>query len=389
MTLSLCEQPDCRPLLGAVMAGVESCRGDRLVAGFFSAQQGEWLQQPWYLVAVGKAAGAMAAGALAVGSSQLVRGLVVGKRDGRCWLDDARVRQLAAGHPLPDEDSLLAGAALVDFFRALPCDARVLFLLSGGASALVEVLPAGMSLQDWQQMTQGWLVQGWDIQRINAQRKQASGIKGGKLLQHLPAQARVLQLVISDVVGNDLASIGSGLLSGVQPDARVESHLLADNAALRASVLCGLPAAWALATAEAFWTQSLSELVAEISRQARPGAVGLWGGEPTLCLPEQSGRGGRAQQLALSVLWTLREAAFPWVFLALGSDGTDGPTSDAGACVHWQLVSELERLALDVPAVLAACDAGSVLAQLGALVSCGETGTNVNDVMLLWCGGEA
>lgn len=386
MTLSQSEQPDCRPLLGAVMAGVESCRGDRLVAGFFSARQ-QWLQQPWYLVAVGKAAGAMAAGALAVGGGQLVRGLVVGKRGGRCWLADARVRQLAAGHPLPDEDSLLAGAALVGFFRALPGDARVLFLLSGGASALVEVLPAGMSLQDWQQRTQDWLALGWDIQRINAQRKQVSGIKGGKLLQHLPAQARVLQLVISDVAGNDLASIGSGLLVSEQADARVESHLLADNAALRAAVLSGLPAAWAVASAEAFWTQPLSELVEEIGRRARPGAVGLWGGEPTLRLPDHPGRGGRAQQLALSVLWALREAAFPWVFVALGSDGTDGPTSDAGACVHWQLVPELERLALDVPAALAACDAGSVLAQLGALVSCGETGTNVNDVMLLWCGG--
>lgn len=114
--------------LAAVQKALLDCRGDHLVASFFSAsQQSTWFAQPWYAIALGKASLAMMEGALAVGGSTLVAGLVVSKQDSGISLSDERLICLTAAHPVPDDSSLQAGKALLAFVQQLPSQARVLF----------------------------------------------------------------------------------------------------------------------------------------------------------------------------------------------------------------------------------------------------------------------
>jgi hydroxypyruvate reductase len=367
--------------LQATANAIADCRGDRLVASFFSATEHEaWFAQPWYLIAVGKAAGAMASAAVAMGQQTLEQGFVVGKAGSRRWFDDARVMHYKASHPIPDASSFAAGDALVSFVSALPQGARVLFLLSGGASALVEVLSDDMNAAQWQEQTAQWLASGWDIARINAERKSLSCIKGGKLLALFPSQCTLLQLVVSDVQGDDLATIGSGLLAGKIGERQLTTHIVANNHYLLSRLVDYLPTATLMPD---FVSASVDDLAAEIvAVMARPSSCSVWGGEPVVVLPEQFGRGGRMQHLALLVAWLLRDAHYPWQFIALGSDGSDGATEDAGAMVNQDTVKQVQQQGWDIEAVLGAFDAGSLLDDVGALITTGDTGTNVNDVMV-------
>lgn len=370
--------------LAALQKALLDCRGDHLVASFFSAsQRSDWFAQPWYAIALGKASLAMMEGALAVGGSTLVAGLVVSKQDSGSSLSDERLICLTAAHPVPDESSLQAGQALLTFVQQLPSQARVLFLLSGGASALVEVLPDDWSLARWQEQTQQWLASGWDIQRINQARKNLSLVKGGKLLVHFPEQMGILQLIIADVPNQDLAAVGSGLLLADVVDERVSTYCLADNRSLLASLALYLPHAEMM---PAYVSSEVNALAVEIASKAVLGQCTVWGGEPVVQLPEHAPMGGRMQHLALAVAWQLRHTTFPWSLIALASDGDDGNSRAAGAWVNEQTIRIAECHGWSVEATLAQANAHALLADVGALIETGYTGTNVNDVMILCCG---
>lgn len=396
--------PILRRLLDAALLAVD---GRALVAGHLRAQ----VQTFGGIVAIGKAASAMLQGALEV--LPAVPALLVTK-DGHvlpALQDRPGVEIIEAGHPLPDARSLHAGRRSLDFIAAAPVERPLLFLLSGGASSLVEVLPQGVTLGDWQGANAWLLGGGLDIHAINALRKRLSCIKGGRLLTHLGGR-RAVVLMISDVPGDDPTSIGSGVLSPCaerplpdnlshplralldlappQPalgDARweaVESHILAGNAtALDGAVRAACCLGWPIYRAHELLSGDAAETGVRLARELIDGAPGvyLWGGETTVTLPPNPGRGGRNQHLALSAALAL-EGQAGITLLAAGTDGTDGVTQDAGACVDGRTAALMRARGIDPEASLLNADSGSALAAVDALIRSGPTGTNVMDVVL-------
>ncbi len=363
------------------------------------------------IVAIGKAASAMLEGALevlpAVPALLVTKDAHVSPTLAHC----PSVEIIEAGHPLPDARSLLAGWRLLEFIRAAPPDRPLLFLFSGGASSLVEVLPQGVTLEDWQRVSAWLLGSGLDIHAVNALRKRLSCIKGGRLLTHLDGR-RAVVLMISDVPGDDAASIGSGLLSPCAqrplPDklphvlralldlaspmpalddvrwALVESHILASNAmALDGAVRAACCLGWPIYRAHDLLSGDAAVAGVQLARELIDGAPGLylWGGETTVSLPPYPGRGGRNQHLALNAALVLDGQA-DITLLAAGTDGTDGATQDAGACVDGGTVALMRTRGIDPEAALFNADSGSALAAVDALIRTGSTGTNVMDVVI-------
>ncbi len=363
-----------------------------------------------HLVAVGKAATSMALGALDALSDRVVGGLVICKHGhGEPELDRvARITYLESDHPVPGEHSLAAGQALVDYLDRAPDDARFLVLGSGGASSLVELLPEGCDLAWLQRLTDWLLAGGYDIGTMNRVRKAFSRIKGGRLRGWLRGRL-ALNLLISDVPGDDPAVVGSGLLvpdrgartplpaelpdwarahledgtSGDDLTDSVETVLVACNADARtaardAALALGYPV---LADDELVGdaAEAARALVAELAG-GRPG-LRIWGGETTVQLPADPGRGGRNQHLALAAALELA-GRDDLLLLAAGTDGTDGPGEDAGALVDGGTVERGELHAGSATEHLARADAGTFLAAAGDLLQTGPTGTNVMDLAL-------
>ncbi len=369
--------------------------------------------RPVYLAAVGKAAAAMAAGAFAAWGD-VIHSAVVITRCGHApdlAQREPRTSYLEAAHPIPDATSLVAGKALVDFISGIPSTAQCLVLISGGASALVEVLPAGISLSDWQRINTWLLASGLDIYAMNALRSALSCIKGGRLVRWLAAQHTDV-LLISDVPGDDPRVIGSGLLcppegipavldglvlpdwinnylnlapkapAGTDPQFKtVRTSIVADNAMARSAAADAARALGYVAYLHA------EEIVGDVARAAQnicdrllcasPG-VYIWGGETTLKLPEHPGRGGRNQHLALECAVRL-VGRKDIVVLVAGTDGTDGVTQNTGAIVDSETLVGCD---LDVQDVLANANAATFLEASGDVLCTGSTGTNVMDLII-------
>lgn len=370
-----------------------------------------WLKahppKPGYrLVALGKAAAAMAAGALDAAAPGLGAGLVVtrhGFLDTQV-LDDRRITALEAGHPLPDAHSLAAGDALLRFLQAAPADAEFLFLVSGGTSSIVEVPVEGVSLDNLRQLNTWLLGSGLPISAINRVRAGLSRIKAGRLAEHLQGRRATL-LLISDVPGDVLSDIGSGLLSSpavralpalparfaglpFQPPmsaaSRVEAYVIASNSQARVAVVAAAQAAGQKAYLHpmlpAVDAVECGRALGRTLLEGEPG-VYVWGGETTVKLPENPGRGGRNQHLALAAAEVLSGHDDAWL-LAAGTDGNDGVTDDAGALVDGGSLARGEAGGYDASDCLRRADAGAFLEASGDLIYTGPTGTNVMDLMI-------
>ena len=366
-----------------------------------------------YLVAIGKAASSMARGALAVLGEAIAAGLIITKHghadDSLC--SQSTVQCLEADHPVPGNDSLCAGAAMLDFIRRTPPDSRLLFLISGGASSLVEVLPPGLTLETLSKLNRALLASGLDIDRMNKVRKAVSMIKGGRLRRYLGTR-QTTTLLISDVPGDDPTVIGSGMLSPnreteplpnlpvpiervldqVKLSPQIETQPLtsiatAIVATLEDAKLAAEKKARALAYETYLHPQFLrGEAVArafEIANYLRdaPAGIHIWGGETTVVLPASPGRGGRNQHFALAAALALRECDGIYL-LAAGTDGTDGPTDAAGGMIDGQSIARGERLDMDAKHYLANANAGRFLEATGDLITTGPTGTNVMDLVI-------
>lgn len=399
-----------RTLLRIYRAALDAVDGRRCVRDALATEPPTG---PLRLVALGKAAAAMAEGAFDACGDSIAAGLLITKAghvDPGAWRERP-VRIIEAAHPVPDHRSLDAGAALLDFIGSAPADAEFLFLLSGGASSLAEVLPPGATLADLEALNRYLLGSGLDIHAVNRIRIACSQIKGGRLARRL-AGRRARVLLISDVEGDDPATVGSGPLSAgrrtpVQADELPPAlrHLLVAELAPAADdpVFCHIrhqivaSNAQALAAAaeraealglpvhrHAQFVKGEAAAVGEVLARAlcdgKPG-IHLWGGEPTVTLPPQPGRGGRMQALALAAARVL-EGRPDLYLLAAGTDGSDGPTEDAGALVDGGTVSRCRAGGVDPAAALAAADAGSALDASGDLVHTGPTGTNVMDLII-------
>lgn len=369
--------------------------------------------RPVYVAAIGKAAAAMAAGAFAAWGEAIQQALVITRYGYAPPAPqyEPRTCYLEAGHPQPDAASLAAGQALVEFLSAVPAAAQCLVLISGGASALVEVLPAGINLAAWQSVNTWLIASGLDIRSMNAVRCGLSCIKGGRLVRMLNAQATEV-LLISDVPGDDPSVIGSGLLcpatneigrldlpfwiekllhAGSPPLARedpdfanIRTFIVANNAMARQAAV---EAAHKLGYASHDHSEALvgnvtaaAQIITSRVLSGPPG-VYLWGGEVTLKLPPHAGPGGRNQHLALECA-TYLHGRSDAIVLAGGTDGSDGSTSHAGALVDGGTLERGRSAGLDAQICLANADATRFLQASGDLFSTGPTGTNVMDLTI-------
>ncbi len=367
-----------------------------------------------HLIAFGKAASAMTLGALRVRPAPR-RGLVITKRGhlGDELKGFPQIERVESDHPVPGEASLRAGRGLLDFLGEAPADARFLALISGGASSLVEALAPNLDLRGLSEITERMLAEGLTITEMNAARRAVSLVKGGRLAHYLEGR-QTCALMISDVPGDDPAVIGSGPLTPAPdetlpaslseetrkliekagraptppPEAfrNLRSHIIATldhakEAAARRAEELGLTARMHPEFLDGEAEKIGIALAERLKRSDTPAGLHVWGGETTVLLPENPGRGGRNQHLALAA--ATRLDGFEGVrLLACGTDGTDGPTEDAGGEVDGKTLERGSALGLDARSSLARADAGSYLAAVDALITTGPTGTNVMDLVL-------
>lgn len=367
---------------------------------------------PVIVFAVGKAAQSMAEGAWDALGANIHGGLVISKPGHLVpeRLERFELEGVVGGHPVPTEGSLEAGRRLLEVLDEQR-EGTLLFLISGGASSLVEVPVRGLEFSDLTRINEWLLGSGLPIDALNLVRKSVSRVKGGGLLTKLEGH-RIRALALSDVPGDDPGIIGSGLLvpepdletrlaaldlpdwlrrwtdvgliqrAGLPergPDIELVATLgIAKMAAADAAVSKGLP----IHLHEEFLEGDAAECGRELARRLMDGPVGLhvWGGETTVRLPKNPGRGGRNQHLALSAAVDL-SGRDDCLLLSGGTDGTDGPTDDAGGLVDGGTLQRAVLAGFDAGTALAAADAGSVLAASGDLLHTGPTGTNVMDLV--------
>lgn len=313
--------------------------------------------------------------------ARLERGLVVAP-DGAvppALANRSGMLALEAGHPRPDERSLAAGTALLAFAAATPPGSRVLLLVSGGASALLEVPAPGVGLADLGALFERSLREGFDIERLNRERIALSRVKGGRLAG-LFKDAAIEALMISDVPRDDPAVLASGLLDTPGLDRRVIGSIEeALGAVERVAVQHGLAVALAA-------ERLAGDAEAAARRICHELAVGqadlqIYGGETVVRLPERPGRGGRCQHLAVAAARHLAGHA-DYLLLAAGTDGRDGASEDAGTIVDGGTIARAASNDMDADAALLAADTGPFLEATGDLVHTGPTGTNVGDIVL-------
>lgn len=363
------------------------------------------------LVAAGKAAWQMASAAVRI-LKQVDAGIVITKY-GHVKGSIPGVVCYEAGHPVPDENSYAATGAALSLVTELSADDTVLFLLSGGGSALFEqpLLPAAQ-LED---ITAQLLASGADIVEINTIRKRLSAVKGGRFALAC-APAKVFSIVLSDIIGDPLDMIASG---PAYPDSstcaqakyiaeKYHLHLSAESRALLAretpKALCNVEtqitgsvrelcaaaarACQALGYQPILLTDQLcceareaGSFLASILKSHADSSTSLAfiaGGETVVHLTG-SGLGGRNQELALAAAPGIAGLENAAVF-SVGSDGTDGPTDAAGGYVDGGTMAALSGAGVDLFEMLGNNDAYHALESCGGLIITGPTGTNVNDV---------
>lgn len=355
------------------------------------------------VLAVGKASAAMARGArdsLAAMSARgfLPKRLLVRPHSSPALLDPGW-EQKTGGHPLPDRQSLAAGERLREWLEGIAPEQSLLALISGGASACLELPSPGLDLQDVVEAHRRLLASGLPIGEVNAARKRLSALKGGGALRF--TKGRVLALLLSDVPGDDPGTIASGLFAGPAASARVETVVIGSVRLAMAMVAAG-------ARRQGF-SVTEGELTGEASRAARdlvirgrslegPAVALVLGGETTVTVRTGDGRGGRNGELALAAARELASGA--WVLpgqeevvLSLATDGEDGTTGTAGAAVESGTWETIRRAGIDPEAALARHDSLPALEKApGALLRTGVTGTNVGDLAIYLrraCAGPA
>ena len=365
-----------------------------------------------FLVAVGKAAWQMAACAADILGQKLHRGIVITKY-GHSKGEIARCRIVEAGHPVPDENSYAGTKLVMEMVEDLERDDEVIFLVSGGGSALFEY-PL-IEKETMEALTQQLLASGANIVEMNTIRKRLSAVKGGRFAQ-LCAPAQVFSIVLSDIIGDPLDMIASGpaypdsstcaeaeaiaAKYGLKLTAEMEKLLRTETPKTLTNVetivtgsvrqLCKAAAdtCRALGYEPVFLTDRLTcearEAGAFLSAVARshddsPRSLAFIAGGETVVHLTGSGKGGRNQELALAAAEGIAGMDDTVIF-SLGSDGTDGPTDAAGGLVDGTSAAALHRIGLTIHEVLQRNDAYHALKAIGGLLITGPTGTNVNDV---------
>jgi hydroxypyruvate reductase len=389
------------------------------------------------LLAVGKAAPAMAAAAVDVLGSRFESGLVITTAASGAAPVPLPFEVLEAGHPVPDRRGLRAAAAAESLLRDLGAHDLLLLLLSGGASALLPAPAAALRLEDKARTTSLLMKAGANIHELNTVRKHLSRLKGGGLARQA-APARVRALVLSDVVGDDLSTIASGPASpdpttfadalrvlrlrrllervpravrkhleagerGRVPETpkpgdalfgRVRAHVVGGNrqsleAAAREARRHGYRPLVLTSRLEGEAREVARVLVSilrecvESGRPMAPPVCLLAGGETTVTVRGR-GHGGRNQEMAVAAAPLLDAFPVEAFFASLATDGIDGRSEAAGGAVNRGTLRRAEGLGLARPEVfLADSDSRAYLGPVGGLIVTGPTGTNVIDLTVL------
>ncbi len=429
-----------QPLTEIFNKAVQQCRPDHVLPGMLELTAEELKidtysckreqVRDFYIIAAGKAAGAMALEAEKVFGTFITGGLCVTKYHHALPLQ--RLKMLEAAHPVPDENSVEAGRQVLQLLKGRSEKDIVLFLISGGASSLVTDLPSGTSIADLTKSYQLLVNSGAAIDEINCVRKHLSRIKGGQLAK-AAYPARIISLLISDVPGDDLQTIGSGptvpdhstfqealnvvtkyglqeslpasiwqhLNKGVQgaleetpkpgdPVFRsVYTRIIANNykaaaAAKMEAEKSGFHVHWDKRLMTGNTDEEAQEFSQQLLHYEGPlPALFIRGGETTLRV-SGNGKGGRNQHFALRALLEMKthwNKPSGFAILSAGTDGTDGPTDAAGAIIHSAMLSNPDLSVTTIQEHLTQFNAYPFFAKTGGLIFTGPTQTNVMDIV--------
>ena len=379
---------------------------------------GDTSYTPQAIVAIGKAAVSMTRGAImAINSNShhfTGNALVVTKYNHNDnSLDEIcpNLQIIESAHPVPDENSLRAGEAIVKMGMAINQRQKewreegkekssatnntskpfMLALISGGTSALAEVLKEGWELEQLQQLNKQMLSTGVDISQINQKRKEISLLKDGGLARLMP-DTNILALYLSDVPTNDVAVIGSGILATpsdtITPVTRITHKILADNATARQEVAkAASELGYSVVNHDFLMTADVEETAQKIYELMNDnrGAINLFGGEPVVTLPPQPGIGGRNQHLALLMARIMAgdgDGDTESLFASIGTDGSDGFTHYAGALVTNQTMKDIKNCGMSGEEAIKNANSTQVLEKVQATIDTGPTGTNLMDIMI-------
>lgn len=373
-----------------------------------------------FLVAVGKAAWQMAAAAVPIVGDRLERGIVITKY-GHVKGTLPGIECYEAGHPIPDENGFRATGKVLEMTKDLKEEDMVLFLLSGGGSALFEkpLLPS----EELIDLTNQFLDCGASIVETNIMRKRVSGVKGGKFAKHC-APARIFSIVLSDILGDPLDMIASGPAcadSSTKEDAENIVRKYGIHVSEELHRLMEVETPKVLDNVEVVVSGSVSELCQAAARECRTlgyethiltdqldceareaGAflasvartyahanknLAIIAGGETIVHVMGDGKGGRNQEMALAAAEGIQGMDHV-AFFSVGSDGTDGPTDAAGGYVDGSTKELLEKKGMTIYNMLEKNDAYRALKSCGGLVVTGPTGTNVNDLSVLLIKGK-
>jgi glycerate 2-kinase len=388
------------------------------------------IQGRLFIIGGGKASGLMAQGLEKIlGYEMITDGLVIEKAN-PIDFETQRIRIAQAGHPVPDQRGLAAVKKILDLKQkySISRDDLVLCLISGGASALMPCPIEGLSLEDKQEVTRILLRCGADIQEINTVRKHLSRTKGGRLAAYF-APARVVSLILSDVVGNDLGVIASGLtypdtstyldvysvlrkyglvdhipqsvISIIERGCRGElaetpktldnakNYIIGDNRLATESMA---EKARQLGLNPLIITSEQTGDTEKVARQRAREILGsrykgynalILGGETTPTLPAEPGKGGRNQHYVALTLQLLTNYPGDWVASSVGTDGSDYQPEVAGAIADNHSLSAILEKEPDFHARLEDFDSNTLLSMVdNSLIITGSTHTNVGDIIL-------
>jgi len=385
-----------------------------------------------FAIGAGKASARMAVALEQRLGSRLTGGSVVVKYGHSASTSIIDIQE--AGHPVPDLAGQQAAGRILTLLNQLTADDLVFVLLSGGASSLLPAPAPGVSLADKQRTTALLLLSGATIHEINAVRKHLSAMKGGRMAA--ATRARMITLILSDVLGDDLGTIGSGptapdettyadaiqilrrhgILHKIPPNVRghllkgqrgaypespkpaarifrrVQNQIIGNNQAAVETVsrvakhdglhpLILTTSLQGEAREAAKWLGAIAREIVTTGRPIRRPACLIAGGELTVTV-RGKGRGGRAQEFALAAARELAGLSNVWI-VGFGTDGTDGPTDAAGAIVDGHTLAHAAQRDVDLTEYLDRNDAYHFFKTVGGLIHTGPTGTNVNDLYLL------
>ena len=399
---------------GMIHAALESAKPQRAVKQALAALPNDG--KALYLLAIGKAAWSMAEAASDVLGDRIVEGIVITKYDHVHGVLK-NITSYEAGHPILDENTLKATRKALELADRLTWDDRLIFLISGGGSALFE--DSDLSLSELQDINRRLLASGADIVSMNTLRKRFSNVKGGQFAERVKP-AHIFSIVLSDVLGDRLDMIASG---PAYPDLSTSDdakRIVADygiELPERALALLDKPLPQNLFNVTTKIVGSVRGLIAEAEAKAKErgyetivlsdrvdceardlgqflGTIAeikggeerqklafILGGETVVTL-RGDGMGGRNQEIALASVPYLANVPGSLVF-SVGSDGTDGPTDAAGGIVDSTTLEKLAKAGFDIDDVLRRNDSYTALKAVDALIMTGPTGTNVNDLTCL------